>query len=65
MYGGMTRKVKKLLSERKIPLSRRDRLPVICDDSGIIWIPGFPAKDGYEAKDGHGLGIIYCEYDRH
>lgn len=64
-FGGMTRKVKKLLSERKIPQSKRCRLPVICCGDDIVWIPGFPVADGYEAKDGDGLDIIYTEYDRH
>ena len=45
-FGGMTRSVKKLLNEAKIPPDKRATLPVICDDAGILWIPGFPVRDG-------------------
>ncbi len=37
--GGMTRNLKKLFQEAKIPNFYRNRLPIICDDKGIIWIP--------------------------
>lgn len=61
-YGGMTRKVKKLLCDKKIPRSERERLPVIADDNGILWIPGFPVRDGCGAEpsfDGETMTIIY------
>lgn len=45
-FGGMTRSVKKLLNEAKIPPEKRAVLPVFCDDNGIFWIPGFPVRDG-------------------
>jgi hypothetical protein len=45
----MTRSVKKLLNEAKIPPEKRDRLPVFCDEAGILWIPGFPVRDGGSA----------------
>ncbi len=45
-FGGMTRSVKKLLNEAKIPPEKRERLPVFCDEAGILWIPGFPVRDG-------------------
>ncbi len=45
-FGGITRKVKKLLSEKHIPLHIRDRLPILEDEVGILWIPGFPPRDG-------------------
>ncbi len=44
-YGGMTRRVKKLLWERKIPPERRGLYPVVEDADGIVWIPGFPVCD--------------------
>jgi tRNA(Ile)-lysidine synthetase-like protein len=49
--GGMTRKLKKLLNQEKIPLSLRERLPVVCDDGGICWAPRCPARtDGQKNK---------------
>lgn len=46
-YGGMTRKLKKLFCDKKIPVSVRERTPVITDDKGIIWVPGFGVRDDH------------------
>ena len=48
-FGGMTRRVKKLLNEAKIPPEQRAGLPIVCDETGILWIPGFPVRDGVSA----------------
>ena len=48
--GGISKDVRKLMSEHKIPLKDRDRLPVVCDDEGILWIPGIALRDGTEQK---------------
>lgn len=56
-FCGMTRKVKKLLSEKKIPVSLRDLIPVVCDDEGILWIPGFPPRERPEKNDADILNI--------
>lgn len=37
---GGTRTLKKLFIDRKIPASRRDLIPVVCDDGGIIGVYG-------------------------
>lgn len=37
---GGTRSVKKLFIDRKIPAARRDSIPILCDDAGILGIPG-------------------------
>lgn len=47
---GVNRKLKKLLCDLKIP--DRDRLPVFCDDDGVLFVPGVGARDNAEAKDG-------------
>ena len=44
-YGGITRKLKKLFSDRKIPLLKRELIPVICDDKGVVCVPGFGVRD--------------------
>ncbi len=66
-YGGMTRSLKKLFTDAKIPRGDRRRVPIICDSSGILFVPGFGARDdgasgekryvrmtfeGYESPDG-------------
>ena len=44
-YGGMTHRVKKLMADAKIPASQRAYLPVVCDEKGIVWVPGFGVRD--------------------
>lgn len=44
-YGGMTHKLKKLFSDRKIPASKRKKIPILCDDKGVVWVPGFGVRD--------------------
>ncbi len=44
-YGGMTRKVKKLFNDKKLTSEERDLIPIICDENGILWIPGFGVRD--------------------
>ena len=45
-FGNMTRKLKKLFNDRKIPLSKRSDIPIFCDEKGILWVPGFTVRDG-------------------
>ena len=44
-YGGMTRKLKKLFNDRGIPRSIRSRIPILCDNKGVVWVPGFGVRD--------------------
>lgn len=44
-YSGMTHKLKKLFSDRKIPPSKRRLVPILCDDKGVVWVPGFGVRD--------------------
>ena len=44
-YGGMTHKIKKLYSDRKIPVSKRPLIPLLCDDKGVVWAPGFGVRN--------------------
>ena len=53
-FGGMTRKLKKLLCGDSLAAKKR---PVICDKDGVIWLPGFPIADGKSGK----LPIYYVE----
>ena len=40
-----THSLKKLYNEAKIPLGVRPYLPVLCDQSGILWVPFFPVRE--------------------
>lgn len=44
-YGGMTHKLKKLFNDRKIPTELRSRIPILCDEAGVVWVPGFGVRD--------------------
>jgi len=44
-YGGMTHKLKKMFCDSKIPPSKRGLIPILCDDTGVLWVPGFGVRD--------------------
>jgi tRNA(Ile)-lysidine synthase len=35
-----SRKLKKMLIDLKVPAEKRERLPLICDEKGILWVAG-------------------------
>ncbi len=47
---GVNRQVKKLLCDLHIPLPLRYRLPMLCDDNGIVAIPHAAVRDGLAKK---------------
>ncbi|MBE6635065.1 MAG: tRNA lysidine(34) synthetase TilS [Ruminococcaceae bacterium] len=61
-YGGIHRKVKKLMNDKKIPPEKRDRIPVFFDDKGILWIPGFGVRDDSPSEKRH-KWITVCQID--
>ena len=48
---GGTKSIKKLFIDRKIPASRRDQIPILCDDAGILGIPGIAVNLDRVAKE--------------
>ena len=44
-FGGMTHKLKKLFNDKKIPPKERSKIPVLCDEKGVVWVPGFGVRD--------------------
>lgn len=50
--GGMSKSIKKLMCDKKIPLELRARIPIICDDNGIVAVPFVALRDGakFDAK---------------
>ncbi len=47
-YGGMTHKLKKIFNDKSIPPKYRPLIPIIADDSGILWVPGLPIRQADE-----------------
>ncbi len=60
VFGKMTRKLKKLYNDRGISPAKRAMIPVICDDDGIVWVPGFPAADRVKSNSEKTTIIYYC-----
>ena len=48
---GGTKSIKKLFIDRKIPADRREQIPILCDDAGILGIPGISVNLDRAAKE--------------
>lgn len=35
------KKISDIFTDRKVPPSERRRLPLLCDEAGVVWIPGY------------------------
>ncbi len=44
-YGNMTHKLKKLFNDKKLSEKEKKTIPIICDDDGIVWVPGFSVRN--------------------
>lgn len=51
-YGGMTHRVKTLFTDAKMARYDRAHTPIVCDDMGIVWIPGFGVRDSCKRLEG-------------
>ena len=61
---GMTKRIKKILNEKDIPLHLRDRIPLIClADGEPLWFPRAAFRDGFPAPT-HGACIRITVYLR-
>ena len=63
-FRGHSRKVKELFIDAKIPKERRDSIPIVCDGDGILWIPGFPQRDGTLFEGDGGILISYSAIEK-
>ena len=52
LQGGMHKSVKKLLCDRKVAQDERAGLPVLCDDSGVLFLPYIGLCDGHAKREG-------------
>ncbi len=61
-YGGMTHKLKKLFNDKKMPLKERETLPILCDEKGIVWVPGFSVRDdGADAANALNVAFFFSK----
>ncbi len=63
-YGGLTRRVKKLMIDRKLTADEKRLLPLLCDDDGILWMPGCPLREGTDVAEGEFLHLYFFEKRR-
>ena len=62
IYGGHTRSVRRRLIDLRIPAYKRNRIPCICDQHGIIWVPNLRVADRAVPKPGDTVTyILYAE----
>lgn len=52
-----TKKIGDILTDKKIPRSRRDALPVFADGAGAAWIPGLPPAHRLKISDADGAAL--------
>ena len=50
LNGGVHKKLKKLMCDKKVPLTHRDTLPLICSQNEIIYAPLCAVSDSVRAK---------------
>ncbi|MBE6675767.1 MAG: tRNA lysidine(34) synthetase TilS [Ruminococcaceae bacterium] len=58
---GMHKRVRKLYSESRVPLALRERLPLLCDEAGILAVPGICLRDGAAAAQDD-PALDFCIY---
>ncbi len=46
-----SRKLKTFLNEKKVPLSERDKLPLLCVKDQVVWIPGYGLSEFHRIGD--------------
>lgn len=57
--GRMTKKLKTIFCDKHIPSHYRDKIPLICDDKGILYIPAVVTRDGAKSKNAETVIKIY------
>lgn len=62
--GKMTKKLKKLMCDKKVPISDRDSLPIITENDEIIYIPLCAVCDRVLAKNNHKIKISIYKAER-
>ena len=57
-FSGGAKTVKKYFTDEKIPAGQRERIPVLKDEQGVLWIVGFRIGERYKITDKTGKALI-------
>ena len=52
LHGGMHKRIRKLYGQCGVPLYLRQKLPLLCDDEGVLAVPGICLRDGAVPRTG-------------
>jgi len=55
---GMHKSLRKLYAKADISKHRREQMPLLCDDEGILWAPFVGARDGLLTENGSALVTV-------
>lgn len=47
----VSKTLKKLFNEAEIPLEKRDSIPILCDEKGVVWVHGFGTNSEYRVSE--------------
>ncbi|MBO5789725.1 MAG: tRNA lysidine(34) synthetase TilS, partial [Clostridia bacterium] len=61
-YGSMTHSVKKLFSQKRLKGIPKEEIPILCDDAGILWVPGFSARQEEQKNENYQTWFAYYTY---
>lgn len=53
-----TKKIKDFLLDLKVPVEERDRLPLVCDNRGIIWVVGYRIDERYKVNSSTDIVLL-------
>lgn len=60
----VSKSLKKLFNEENIPVELRDKIPVLSDDSGVVWVQGFGVtKRCSVTKDSDNIVLVRGKYN--
>jgi tRNA(Ile)-lysidine synthase len=49
--GSGVRRLKEILVDRKVPRTLRDRLPLLCWEDQIVWVPGLTVAHPFRLRE--------------
>jgi len=62
---GMTKRIKRILCDKHIPSHLRDRIPIICDERGIVALGNLCVRDGCKCNNNdEKIKITFYKFDK-